>query len=217
MAKTRQNRQTARQLALHSDRDPQTGLRRCQAPGCAAHGEFRAPKSRETLRDYYWFCLDHVRTYNGAWDYFKGMSQGEIERHMYNTMIWDRPTWHSSFAGTVDARLKQRIYERFMDSDAPFADFSFKGGDNTDEQTRFSGLPAAPAPEIEALAVMGLSPPVDWDRIRARYKHLAKAHHPDRTGNDKTSEELLKKINLAYSVLKVAWHKYADPNEEQGI
>lgn len=210
MSQTRQNRRAATPPALRSDRDPLTGLRRCQAPGCAAHGEFRAPKSRETLRDYYWFCLDHVRAYNGAWDYFKGMSQSEIEQHMYNTMIWDRPTWHPALAGTVDARLKQRIYERFMDSDTPFADFGFKDEDKGGEQARFSGLHQAPAPEVEALAVMGLAAPVDWDRIRARYKHLAKEHHPDRTGNDKASEELLKKINLAYSVLKVAWQKYAD-------
>lgn len=192
--------------------DPATGLRRCNAPGCTGHGEYKAPKSRDSLRNYYWFCLDHVRAYNSAWDYFKGMSQGEIEKHMYNTMIWDRPTWNAAFAHHVDDRLKQRIHERFMDSDAAFADFKPGSHGENDDKTsyaKFSGMAAVPNPEIEALAVMDLYPPVSWEQIHARYKHLAKKNHPDLTGNDKSAEELLKKVNLAYSVLKLAWQKYS--------
>src|ERR687892_757425 len=47
----------------------------CQWPGCRCAGEYRAPKSRERLREFYLFCLDHVRAYNRAWDFFKGMNQ----------------------------------------------------------------------------------------------------------------------------------------------
>ena len=43
-------------------------------PGCEAMGEYRAPKSRRDLKDYWWFCLEHVRAYNSTWDYYKGMS-----------------------------------------------------------------------------------------------------------------------------------------------
>ncbi len=45
------------------------GLRFCDHPGCQAQGTHRAPKSRETLREYYWFCLDHIRAYNLSWNY----------------------------------------------------------------------------------------------------------------------------------------------------
>lgn len=38
--------------------------------------------------------------------------------------------------------------------------------------------------------------------LRSRYKHLAKAHHPDATGGDRSAEEKLKDINQAYSLLK---------------
>ena len=211
MAKT-----SKKQLATiaTNERDPLTGQRRCNAPGCTGHGEFKAPKGREALRDYYWFCLDHVRAYNSAWDYFKGMSQGEIEKHMYNTMIWDRPTWHPAFASQIDERLKQRIYERFMDGEAAFADFKpgrgeADGASSSSSSSSFSGMPGMPNPEMEALAAMDLCPPVNWDQIHTRYKLLAKKYHPDLTGNDKTAEELLKKVNLAYSVLKLAWQKYS--------
>src|SRR5208282_4681354 len=37
-----------------------TTARACDHPGCVAGGEFRAPKSRLELHNYYWFCLEHV-------------------------------------------------------------------------------------------------------------------------------------------------------------
>ena len=40
-------------------------------------GEYRAPKGRERLNEYFWFCLNHVREYNKAWDYYAGMSERE--------------------------------------------------------------------------------------------------------------------------------------------
>ena len=62
-------------------------------PGCPLEGEYRAPKSRSQLRDYFWFCLDHVRAYNAAWDFYKGMSPGQIEAHLRDDTAWQRPTW----------------------------------------------------------------------------------------------------------------------------
>ena len=62
-------------------------------PGCGAPGEYRAPKSRNQLHDYWWFCLEHVRGYNAAWDYYKGMSPGEIEAQLRADTSWQRPTW----------------------------------------------------------------------------------------------------------------------------
>ena len=42
----------------------------CDHPGCNKKGEYKAPKDR-TLKEYYWFCLDHVQEYNARWDYYK--------------------------------------------------------------------------------------------------------------------------------------------------
>ena len=65
------------------------GLRRCDHPDCAEAGEHRAPRDRG-LKEYYWFCLEHVRAYNAAWDYFRGMSATEIEacRKLSKTKAW---------------------------------------------------------------------------------------------------------------------------------
>jgi hypothetical protein len=62
-------------------------------PGCGAQGEYRAPKSRQNLQEYWWFCLEHVRAYNGSWDFYKGMSPGQIEAQLRADTAWQRPSW----------------------------------------------------------------------------------------------------------------------------
>src|SRR5690348_17810776 len=64
--------------------------RPCDMPGCERFGEYRAPKSRRNLKDYWWFCLEHVRAYNSTWDYYKGMSPGEIEAQLRADTAWQR-------------------------------------------------------------------------------------------------------------------------------
>jgi len=51
----------------------------CDWPGCSGEGEHRAPKSRNEIKTYHWFCLDHVRQYNKGWNYYTGMTDDEVE------------------------------------------------------------------------------------------------------------------------------------------
>jgi curved DNA-binding protein CbpA len=53
--------------------------------------------------------------------------------------------------------------------------------------------------------VLDLAPPVDFSQIKARYRELAKIHHPDINGGDKVAEETLKRINQAYTTLKASY------------
>ena len=64
------------------DPDPDAPPQCCDAPGCEKEAGYRAPRSRTTLNDYFWFCLEHVREYNARWDYYKGMSSAQIEAQM---------------------------------------------------------------------------------------------------------------------------------------
>ncbi len=41
--------------------DAQPQQRVCEQPGCRLCGEYRAPRARDRLTDYRWFCLEHVR------------------------------------------------------------------------------------------------------------------------------------------------------------
>src|SRR5262249_48316463 len=67
--------------------------RGCEMPGCEAPGEYRAPKDRRNLKDYWWFCLEHVRAYTSTWHYYRGMSPAEIEAQLRADTAWQRPSW----------------------------------------------------------------------------------------------------------------------------
>ena len=36
----------------------------CDKENCFEIGEFKAPKSRKRLNDYYFFCINHIKEYN---------------------------------------------------------------------------------------------------------------------------------------------------------
>src|SRR5215469_3637276 len=67
--------------------------RPCAAEGCAGEGSFRVPRSRNRLDEHIWFCLEHARAHNEAWDYFSGMSDEEIREFQTEAVIGHRPTW----------------------------------------------------------------------------------------------------------------------------
>ena len=52
--------------------------------------------------------------------------------------------------------------------------------------------------------MLNLNRASSFAEIKARYRELAKANHPDANGGDKTAEERLKCINLAYTILKAS-------------
>ncbi len=170
-------------------RHPARKGRRCQVPGCPEDGVYRAPVSRSKLNDYYWFCLDHVRAYNTAWNYYAGMSEEEIERHRRNDTVWQRPSW--PFGGPASAQ-EQRI------EDALRREFS----DIFDDGPKGETQPKPQSEEERALAVLDLEASADSVAIKARYIKLVKQLHPDANGGDPEAEERLKVVNQAYSTLK---------------
>jgi hypothetical protein len=170
--------------------DPDAPDRECDMPDCHCAAEYRAPKSRDHLREYFWFCLDHVRAYNARWDYYKGMSPGQIEANLRADSGWQRPTWPLGHNGSAAA-------------DALEAEITAFGLGGTG--TRFrpgASAPLAPPELRDALSVMGLAWPVTRQAAKSRYKELAKRHHPDANGGDKNAEEKLKTINIAYAALR---------------
>jgi curved DNA-binding protein CbpA len=174
-------------------------LRNCDQPDCNEAGEFRAPRSRDRLDEYRWFCLDHVREYNKAWNYYAGMTQAEVEAETRRDTTWQRPTW------PLGARAGG--YRRFMRSTTSIHDgFGVFDDDETDQARRNAHARSAgfhpESAEARALAIMDVEPPLNLTRLKARYKELVKLHHPDANGGDKLAEERLKDINEAYATLK---------------
>jgi hypothetical protein len=168
--------------------DPDAPGHACDAEGCDLPGQYRAPKSRSNLREFLWFCLEHVREYNTAWDYYKGMSPGEIEAQLRSDTSWQRPSWPLGTLGH-HARIDQTLEDELRA-------FSFAA------ERGVPPKPGVPTDLREALEVLGLAWPVTMEAVKAKYKKLAKRHHPDANGGNKASEEILKSINLAYATLR---------------
>jgi hypothetical protein len=157
-------------------------------PGCGAQGEYRAPKSRNSLRDYWWFCLEHVREYNAGWDFYKGMSAAEIEAHTRSDTSWQRPTWP---LGRLGAALDEAmLHDPLHVLNAGRRDRSRTSADETPPDLR------------EPLATLGLGWPLSLEELKSRYKALAKRHHPDANQGDRGAEERIKAINAAYAALR---------------
>ncbi len=171
----------------HDEPQISTATRACDHPGCDGAGQYRAPRARDKLSEYYWFCLDHVRAYNAAWNYYAGMSEGEIEGELRRDTTWQRQTWPLG-ERTGNRRFVFGLHDPlgvFDDASDPFR-------------------PVRPAPETaeeKAMRLLGLTPPLSLSGLKARYKELVKRHHPDANNGDKDAEERFKLINQAYTTL----------------
>jgi hypothetical protein len=122
------------------------------------------------------------------------MSPEEIERERRRDTVGQRPTW--PMGSRREGVLKARLHG--LDPDAIDAALRRLMGD--DEAPPRRTRPATP--EEEALRTLDLAPGATPAQIKARYKELAKRHHPDANGGDKAAEERLKSINQAYTLLK---------------
>lgn len=169
--------------------DPGAPGRPCDMPDCTAAGEYRAPRSRQTLNQYWWFCLEHVRAYNASWDFYKGMSPAQIEAQLRADTAWQRPSWPLGRLGS-GALPEEALRDPFSILSALHAKQQRAKADKAPQELR------------EPLATLGLGWPVTMEQLKARYHELAKRHHPDANNGDRGAEERLKVINLAYATLR---------------
>jgi len=171
-------------------------LRECDHPDCGDAADYRAPKSRERLDEYFWFCLDHVREYNKSWNFCAGMNANEIESEIREDTVWRRPTWPM---GSAESDRKWRFMRDgdFRDEFGPFRGERYGGAEASE-----SHRPPPDTPEGRAYRILGLDPRASLSELKTRYKELVKIHHPDRNGGDKVAEERLKDINDAYATLR---------------
>lgn len=187
------------EYADEGPRRPRLKSQSCDMPGCAALGECRAPKDR-SLKDYYHFCAAHAQEYNAAWNYFAGMSDHDVEAHILRALYGDRPTWRSDSYRGFEAELQRKIRQMWSFSEAE------------EEPQANPNARATGNPELDALAILGLTAPVTFDVIKTRYRALVKKLHPDHHHNiTRDDEDLIKRINMAYTILKLAYRGDSSP------
>ena len=174
------------------------GERVCDHPGCRAAGRARAPKSRALPGDHYWFCQAHAAEYNRTWNFFAGMSEGEIRSRLADDLATGgRPTWSLGRG----ARNREAAANRGFFRD-PFGIFGAaklrEENDRAAHERRLGKM------ERGALADLDLDARADGPAIRVRYTELVKRCHPDANGGDRSAEHKLQRVIKAYKTLQKA-------------
>ena len=169
--------------------------RACAHPGCEAAGEFRAPGAASAdfdgPGDWRWLCLDHVRDFNAAYNYFEGMSADQISAAQNPYGGWDRETRAFAAPGASPP-------PRWAD----FADpLDAIGARFQPQRARSDGRQLSEA-DRRNLRVLGLELDADRRALRTRYAELVRRYHPDRNGGDRSHEKALQAVIEAYTALK---------------
>jgi curved DNA-binding protein CbpA len=190
------------------DRRPRADEPCCDWPNCAEKATHRAPKGRNREREYWRFCLDHVREYNQSYNFFAGMSDDAVARYQKDALTGHLPTWKIGMVGgsgrTGNAQARSRGRASFADGSIdPFDILRELGAAGAAAHSRAEAeRRTLRNAERKALHALGLEEGVPRNEIKARFKELVKRHHPDANGGDRSSEERLRVILEAYNYLK---------------
>jgi hypothetical protein len=176
------------------------GERACEWPDCRKAATARAPKSRDMLQEHYWFCQGHAAEYNKNWDFFSGMTEGDVAAAQAARAVGERPTWQ--FKASRFSREAASFAARGATAKGvrdPFGVFAAKEAAAAAGPSRKLGRL-----EFRALVELDLGEDADAGAIRVRYLDLVKRCHPDSNGGDRTAEDKLQRVLKAYKVLRAA-------------
>ena len=166
----------------------------CDNKGCNLEGKYKAPKSKIKLKEYYFFCLRHVKEYNQSWDYYKGMSVDQIELSLRQDVIWNRPTWPTKGS----PRKITKIIDNIINNNFGFFSSNQKFKNNINNKTIDESLTLDEKMSMEKLEIQL---PITLEKIKGSYKKLVKLYHPDINKYDKDAEKNFKEVNSAYKLL----------------
>jgi hypothetical protein len=179
----------------------------CEWQGCKASSTHRAPKGRDRDKEYWHFCLAHVREYNASYNFFAGMSDNAVAEFQKDSLTGHRPTWKIGMNGGRPASrsYSARLHPGLGGADDPLNLFRELGGTGgqkgAGDKARKEGRTVRNA-ERKALDALGLEIEATGHDIKVRFKALVKQHHPDVNGGDRSSEDRLREIIQAYKYLK---------------
>ena len=163
----------------------------CSNPKCNELGMYPAPKSRNQLREYLYFCIDCIRDFNKSWNYFEGLNEKELEVEIRKSVTWDRPSW--------------KFGTKNLNPDFEKAFYKFESQKNI-KNTKVINKKLEKSFEI-----LGLNSDVNIKEVKTRYKTLAKRWHPDvkNENNTKNNEDKFINITNAYKIILESFTKPA--------
>ena len=174
----------------HHDAHTKSQKYECDWESCTLLGEFKAPS--KIGDNFLWFCEEHIKIYNKDWDFFEGMSQGQIEDFMFQDIVGHKKT--QKF-GSMDNFFHQLWNNAIEDELLIISKF---------KQTLAKDDQKYSEKQLTALKKMELKPNVSWVAVKEQFKKLVKKYHPDMNAGNKQYEEKLKEITIAYSYLKTS-------------
>jgi curved DNA-binding protein CbpA len=172
----------------------------CEWAGCQNKGPHRAPKGRENSREYFHFCLDHVREYNQSYNFFQGMNPDDVARYQKDALTGHRPTW--KMGANSGGKGQEGAFDAASDPFQMFAELNGRGRWRPGAQQAKAETRKVMNAERKALQVMGLAAGATLVEVKMKYKALVKQHHPDANGGDRSTEDRLIEIIKAYNYLK---------------
>ena len=185
------------------------GEKPCQWPDCRQAATARAPKSRERLNDFYDFCQRHAGEYNKGWNFYAGMSEGEIRAAQENeAMTGGRPTWEMK-AGKFTreaAAFASKIGTANTEGAGSWRDSFGLFGRRTREQAGPEGQDDLRLGKLEraALADLDLDARTDKKAVKARYHELLKRFLARGSRQHADLQAKLQNVIKAYKTLKKA-------------
>jgi len=166
----------------------------CEWSKCNKIGVYRAPVEKDNSKKFRLLCLEHIKIFNKSWNYFENMKEEEIESFIKSDLTWHKPT--KSF-GSPDNFFKILWVNALEDKSGMFKNSTFKNLKKSSLSDK----------DRHALEILGLKNDTNWSDIQRRFKTLVKKYHPDKNHGSKKYEDVLKKITLAYSQLRLSMSK----------
>jgi hypothetical protein len=182
----------------------------CDWEGCEHPGLYKAPKGARADGQFHNFCLEHVRHYNKAYNYFSGMDDEEVSEHARKMNApGSRETWAFGTNKYGKSNPEPKKYQtrdftarRINDPSNLFARLArnqARGDGVSGRSQRDVTLTGQDRVALDTLGLEGRKPAAE---IKSAYKALVKLHHPDANGGDRSSEDRLRAIIVAYNHLK---------------
>ena len=170
----------------------------CEWAGCKEKASHRAPKGRGRDKDYWSYCIAHVRQYNQNYNFFNGMNDDQVRAYQKDALTGHRPTWKMG-TGKRSAKADMGGADDMLGVFEEIHGRSTRGGPSKKSENK-----VIRNVERRALEVLGLDIDATPKDVKARFKELVKRHHPDANGGDRSSEDRLVEIIQSYNYLKTA-------------
>ncbi len=180
----------------------ETSSRPCEHAGCGKTGKFRAPKNKDNLEEFVWFCQEHIREYNKKWNFFENHSEEEFEEQVESDKVWGRDTKPFKKAiNNARPSVEEAAYKRFGFDD-PYEVLGENGTLNPAAGSSAIRTRRLPPTERKALEILDAKDSMSKAEIRKVYKSLVKAMHPDLNGGRRDDEERLAEVVWAWEQVK---------------